>query len=298
MTHTYSTYGHCATSLAQAIGATDKDVIFPGSSMSHTAGFAFSMAGLGVGGKIIVAAAGTADIFLPLAKELKPTIGFFLPSLLLTVIRDDTATKEHFDSVRKLICGGDKVPSNLQTECHALTGKYVCEAYGMSELVPITVQTGNESDEKRSSIGMPAPGCSISIRDANTQKELPHGENGRMWVKGPLVMQGYWGNHEATAETIVDGWLDTGDVVSIDKDGSGYIRFAGRMKQIIIHKGSNISPLEVEGRHDMVSLLSPVLQRSKIRFVSYFSLYRFLNFLRHLDVAPCGRRGRSSGRSS
>lgn len=115
--------------------------------------------------------------------------------------------------------------------------------------VPLTIQTGNETDEKRSSIGKPAPGCSISIRDANTKKELPHGENGRMWVKGPLVMQGYWGNPEATAETIVDGWLDTGDVVSIDKDGSGYIRFAGRMKQIIIHKGSNISPLEVEGRH-------------------------------------------------
>ena len=304
VTHTYDSYGYCATSLAQALNATKDDVIFPGSSYSHTAGFVFSMAGLAVGAKIVVAAAGTADIFLPLAREVKPTIGFFLPSLLLTIIRDDTSTKETFDSLRLLVCGGDKVPSNLQLECHALTGKYVCEAYGMSEAVPITIQSGDESDEKRSSIGKPAPGCSISIRDVQTKKELPHGENGRMWISGPLVMQGYWGNPEATAETIVDGWLDTGDVVSIDKDGSGYIRFAGRQKQIIVHQGSNISPLEVEGgenvytcgRFRLSTPPSPFRQRYQIThthspptdFCAFFSPFPMnLSHLRYLDDASC-----------
>ena len=65
-----------------------------------------------------------------------------------------------------------------------------------------------------------------------------------MWIKAPCNMVGYWNRPDATAETIVDGWLDTGDVVSIDADG--YLWFRGRKKQIIIHDGSNICPQEVE----------------------------------------------------
>jgi long-chain acyl-CoA synthetase len=66
-----------------------------------------------------------------------------------------------------------------------------------------------------------------------------------MWIKGPLVMTGYWDNLKATSDTFDDEmWMDTGDVVHADADN--YIWFAGRQKQIIVHDGSNISPLEVE----------------------------------------------------
>jgi acyl-CoA synthetase (AMP-forming)/AMP-acid ligase II len=65
-----------------------------------------------------------------------------------------------------------------------------------------------------------------------------------MWIKAPSNTIGYWNRPDATAETIVDGWLDTGDIVSIDADG--YVWFRGRKKQIIIHDGSNICPQEVE----------------------------------------------------
>ena len=65
-----------------------------------------------------------------------------------------------------------------------------------------------------------------------------------MWIKSPSNMVGYWNRPDATAETTIDGWLDTGDVVSIDADG--YVWFRGRKKQIIIHDGSNICPQEVE----------------------------------------------------
>ena len=66
-----------------------------------------------------------------------------------------------------------------------------------------------------------------------------------MWIKGPLVMTGYWDNPKATSDTFDnDMWMDTGDVVHADKDD--YVWFAGRQKQIIVHDGSNISPLEVE----------------------------------------------------
>src|SRR4029077_2580796 len=74
--------------------------------------------------------------------------------------------------------------------------------------------------------------------------EVPTGAEGRMWIKAPSNMVGYWNRPDATTETLVDGWLDTGDVVSIDTDG--YVWFRGRNKQIIIHDGSNICPQEVE----------------------------------------------------
>ena len=77
---------------------------------------------------------------------------------------------------------------------------------------------------------------------------------GRLWVKSPCNTVGYWNRPDATAETIKDGWLDTGDVMKADQDG--YLWFCGRKKQIIVHDGSNICPQEVEAallEHDAVT---------------------------------------------
>jgi acyl-CoA synthetase (AMP-forming)/AMP-acid ligase II len=67
---------------------------------------------------------------------------------------------------------------------------------------------------------------------------------GRLWIRSPTNMIGYWNRPDATAETIVDGWLDTGDLVAADDED--YLWFRGRKKQIIVHDGSNICPQEVE----------------------------------------------------
>ncbi len=93
------------------------------------------------------------------------------------------------------------------------------------------------------SIGRLAPGFQASIR-ADDGREMPVGTAGRLWIKSPSNMIGYWNRADATEETIVDGWLDTGDLVAADEQG--YLWFHGRKKQIIIHDGSNICPQEVE----------------------------------------------------
>jgi acyl-CoA synthetase (AMP-forming)/AMP-acid ligase II len=92
-------------------------------------------------------------------------------------------------------------------------------------------------------LGVLGPGYEGSVRDEDGN-ELPVGQPGRLWIRAPSNMIGYWNRPDATAETIVDGWLDTGDVMHVDEDG--YFRFDGRKKQIIVHDGSNISPQEVE----------------------------------------------------
>ena len=93
------------------------------------------------------------------------------------------------------------------------------------------------------SIGKLCPGYEMSLRD-DSGAEVPVGTQGRLWIRSPTNTIGYWDNPKATAETIVDGWLDTGDVMRVDEDG--YLWFCGRKKQIIIHDGSNICPQEVE----------------------------------------------------
>ena len=93
------------------------------------------------------------------------------------------------------------------------------------------------------SIGQMAPGFTASIRD-DDGAEVPAGTTGRLWIKSPSNMIGYWNRPDATAETIVDGWLDTGDLMAADEQN--YLWFRGRKKQIIIHDGSNICPQEVE----------------------------------------------------
>ncbi|HVT27605.1 MAG TPA: hypothetical protein VHE81_06260, partial [Lacipirellulaceae bacterium] len=93
------------------------------------------------------------------------------------------------------------------------------------------------------SIGQMAPGFAGSVR-GDDGAEVPAGTTGRLWVQSTSNTIGSWTRPDATAETIVDGWLDTGDLVNADNEN--YLWFCGRKKQIIIHDGSNICPQEVE----------------------------------------------------
>ena len=90
----------------------------------------------------------------------------------------------------------------------------------------------------------PAPVGDVRIMDADGARELPTGEIGEIWVKGPQVMMGYWNNPEATAETLKDGWLRTGDLGRVDEDG--YIFIVDRAKDMLIRAGENIYCVEVE----------------------------------------------------
>ena len=164
VTHTYTTYGYCLSSMIQVLNITKMDVVMPASSCSHAAGFLYSLSSLAVGGQVVVAANGTADVVLPLLRTARPTICFFLPSFLLMLVRDARAQRDDFVSVRHMQSGGDKVASLLQKEFNKKSGLYISEIMGMSEAAPITIHRENEPEEKRGSIGRPAPGVSISVR--------------------------------------------------------------------------------------------------------------------------------------
>jgi acyl-coenzyme A synthetase/AMP-(fatty) acid ligase len=206
------------------------------------AAVSMTMGALGAGARVALAHNTDPDEVLALLRKSEATGLCMLPSALFGVVRDHDATREDFRSLRLCISGGDKVSTELEREFTSLAGFVIDECYGMTETGTIALNPV-AGGARMGSIGMLCPGYQASIRD-DAGREVPTGETGRLWVRAPMNTLGYWNHPEATAETIVDAWLDTGDLVSVDADG--YLWFRGRKKQIIIHDGSNICPQEVE----------------------------------------------------
>jgi acyl-coenzyme A synthetase/AMP-(fatty) acid ligase len=242
VTHTQESFGWMVASAIAGLELTPGDIFLPGCSASHIGASLMSLAGLAAGARVDVARTFDGTELLPLLHSTRPSVLCMLPSALFGLVRDHGAARADFHSLRLCISGGDKVSGELEREFAALAGFEIHETYGMTE-IGIATMNGPSGLNRVGSIGRLAPGFAASIRDAQG-REVPAGAEGRMWIKSSCNMVGYWNRPDATAETMVDGWLDTGDVVSIDAEG--YVWFHGRKKQIIIHDGSNICPQEVE----------------------------------------------------
>jgi long-chain acyl-CoA synthetase len=242
VTHSHETFGWMVASAIPGMGITPNDVFLPATSASHVACSSLSLAGLAAGARVAMARTFGPDELLPLIRKARPSLLCTLPAPLFTLVRDHGATADDFRSIRRCVSGGDKISAELEHEYTALTGHAIEELYGMTETGTATYNPSGPLN-RIGSIGQAAPGFTAVVRN-DDGAEVPAGTTGRLWVKSPSNMIGYWNRPDATAETIVDGWLDTGDLMSVDEQN--YFWFCGRKKQIIIHDGSNICPQEVE----------------------------------------------------
>jgi long-chain acyl-CoA synthetase len=254
--HSFETLGWIVASAIKSFEVGPDDVMLPGGSASHVGGHHLSLMTLAAAGRIVMPRTFDGDEILPLLREERPSKIWMLPSTLYALVRDHHARHEDFASVTACYSGGDKVSGALEKEFTELTGVAIDEDYGMTEIGIPTVTP--RASPKLGSVGPLAPGYQASLRDREG-REVATGVEGRLWIRFPGNMVSYWNNPEATAETVVDGWLDTGDVMHADEDC--YLWFHGRQKQIIIHDGSNICPQEVEAallEHDAVSMAGVV----------------------------------------
>jgi long-chain acyl-CoA synthetase len=119
----------------------------------------------------------------------------------------------------------------------------VLEGYGLSETSPVASFNHRDRDRKPGSIGTPVSGVEMKVVD-DDGNEVPQGEVGEIVIRGHNVMKGYWNRPDTTAETIVDGWLHTGDIATVDEDG--YFFIVDRKKDMIIRGGYNVYPREIE----------------------------------------------------
>jgi long-chain acyl-CoA synthetase len=257
VTHTRETLRWMIAGAATALELDSDDVFLPGSSMSHIGSFLWACAALSVGGRVVVARSTDAHELLPLLREQRPTVLAMIPAALSALIHDHDLRPGDFSSLRLCRAGADKVSTELLSEFAAEAGFPIDEGYGMTEVGLATLNPVS-GEIRQGSIGMPICGCTIALRNEDGNP-IEAGEVGRIWIRSPSRMFGYWQAPEATEEVVIDGWLDTGDLARADDDG--YLWFFGRKKQVIVHDGSNISPYEVEGalvEHPAVSLAGAV----------------------------------------
>ncbi|GAA5165585.1 long-chain fatty acid--CoA ligase [Amycolatopsis dongchuanensis] len=148
-----------------------------------------------------------------------------------------------FGTLRYATSGGAALPLEVLREFEERFGCQILEGYGLTETCAIATTNDARTTRKPGTVGRPAPGVSIEIRDEANRPARP-GTVGEVHVSGPTVMKGYWNRPEATAETKTGGWLRTGDLGVLDDDG--YLTIVDRIKDLIIRGGYNVYPREVE----------------------------------------------------
>jgi long-chain acyl-CoA synthetase len=153
--------------------------------------------------------------------------------------------RDKFDTSRLEICasGGSAMPVEVLRGFEEAFGCKVLEGYGLSETSPVASFNHRDRERKPGSIGTPVEGVEMKVVDEDGN-DLPQGEVGEIVIRGHNVMKGYWGRPDATAETIIDGWLHTGDMAKVDEDG--YFFIVDRKKDMIIRGGYNVYPREIE----------------------------------------------------
>jgi len=172
----------------------------------------------------------------------RPTTLQLLPPALADILNHPKAASCDFSSLRCCIVGGDKVPPAVQERFRDRAGLAVTETCGMTESFSYAMNPPY-GEKRLGSIGRPVHDTRLRLVD-DAGREVAPGEVGEILVASRANMGGYWADPAETAKVLQDGWIRTGDLARMDADG--YYWFAGRKKDIIIHGGSNISPLEVE----------------------------------------------------
>ena len=165
----------------------------------------------------------------------------------------------NFDSMKLSGTGGSACRQSTAERWQELTGNVLLEGYGLSETSPSVSVSPAYLTKFNGFVGLPVPSTEISIRD-DEGKQVRRGEPGEICVKGPQVMQGYWGNEEATKEAIdEDGFFKTGDIGTLNSDG--FIKIVDRKKDMILVSGFNVYPNEIE---DVVSLHPDIIEAACI----------------------------------
>jgi long-chain acyl-CoA synthetase len=174
-------------------------------------------------------------------ERFRCTLTLALPAMMQFILEEQVRKPRDLNSLRVIFAGGDSVPVALQERVREMIGVGMVEGLAQTETGPSIVNP--LTAPKLGSLGLVYRGVEVRIVDG-AGNPVSDGEPGELLVRSPAVCSGYWRNPTATAEALRGGWFHTGDLVS--RDANGYHWFRGRLKEIIIRGGSNISPQEVE----------------------------------------------------
>jgi acyl-CoA synthetase (AMP-forming)/AMP-acid ligase II len=211
--------------------------------MTHTAGF-LSIPCTARGGTVIVLARPEPTALLDAIEKYRVTELFLPPTVIYRLLDMPGIETRDFSSLRYLMYGAAPMSVEKLRQALGLFGPIMLQGYGQSEAPGDHFVAGKiASDERLSSCGLPSVFNALAIMD-DAGSPLPQGRTGEICVRGEIVMRGYYKDPEKTAQTIVNGWLHTGDVGSLDAEG--YLHITDRKRDLIISGGFNVYPGEVE----------------------------------------------------
>jgi len=179
-------------------------------------------------------------------------------TLYLALLQREEIRSIDFSTMRFCGAGGMPLTRSVADEWEQLVGCPVFEGYGLTECSPI-VSVNSPSYNKPGTVGIPVVNTEVKVVD-EAGNELPLGETGELWIRGPQVMQGYWQLEQETREVLTeDGWFKSGDFVQ--QDSEGYLKIVDRKKDMILVSGFNVIPGEIE---DYVNTHPDVLESAAI----------------------------------
>ncbi|MBP2166946.1 long-chain acyl-CoA synthetase [Erwinia toletana] len=177
-------------------------------------------------------------------------------TLFNALLNDKDFNRLDFSSLRLSAGGGMSVQKAVAERWEKLTGHYLLEGYGLTECSPLVSVNPYDITCHNGSIGLPVPSTDIKLVD-DAGNDVVEGEPGELCIKGPQVMLGYWQHPQATDEVLKNGWLHSGDIVTVDHEG--FLRIVDRKKDMILVSGFNVYPNEIE---------DVLMQHAKVREVA------------------------------
>ncbi|KQN40928.1 fatty acid--CoA ligase [Sphingomonas sp. Leaf407] len=168
-----------------------------------------------------------------------------VPTIAWQLLDHPDRARYDLSSLETISYGGAPSAPDLVRRLHESFGVMPGNGWGMTEtMATVTQHSAEDYLARPTSCGPPVPVADLKVMAVDGAGELPVGEVGELWVRGPMIVAGYWQRPEETAATFIDGWVRTGDLARLDDEGFCYI--VDRAKDIIIRGGENIYSIEVE----------------------------------------------------
>ena len=236
----------CVHYAEDALGMIQEDVCFSAAKLFFAYGLGNAMTfPLWVGGTTVLSSQRPSpDMTFQIIEDHKPTIYFGVPTLYAAQLRTLEEGARDFSSVRCCVSAGEALPADIFRRWQEKTNTLILDGIGSTEALHIFI-SNTMADHRSGTSGKPVPGYRVKILN-DEGKPVPPGEAGRLLVQGDSTSSRYWNNPQKTAETMADGWLNTGDTYFEDSDG--YFVYCGRSDDMLKVGGIWCSPVEIENR--------------------------------------------------
>jgi fatty-acyl-CoA synthase len=196
------------------------------------------------GATVVLEPSFEASRALQLIAEHRVTTMMGVPATYLFLAEQEGFATADLSSLRLAVVGGAPMPEAL-LETWLARGVEIVQGYGLTEAAPnVLCLPPEDAVRKLGFAGKPYPHVDVALRDPDTRALLGGPATGELVVRGPNVFAGYWRDKAATGAALADGWLGTGDVA--ERDGEGFYRIVGRLKDMVISGGENVYPAEIE----------------------------------------------------